>query len=189
MKTKITPPDATGYVRSNPEGKLTIDTKAVSQENKALKSSVTGLRKERDSLQDELTILKSKLESLENPGSHPVPGPSKDHSNTDGPVGALSKSQYEGMLDFIGEQVRLYQDAQAAAKSKGKEIVSASPLDPEAPGPSGAGSPHIGLAAKNSSKSSHKYILGSSIGRDDTDDDRDDGTGPMDVGANDDEVG
>ena len=91
VKTKITPPDATGYVRSNPEGKLTIDTKAVSQENKALKSSVTGLRKERDSLQDELTILKSKLVSLENPGSHPVPGPSKDHSNTDGPVGALSK--------------------------------------------------------------------------------------------------
>ena len=36
VKTKITPPDATGYVRSNPEGKLTIDTKAVSQENKAL---------------------------------------------------------------------------------------------------------------------------------------------------------
>ena len=60
VKTKITPPDATGYVRSNPEGKLTIDTKAVSQENKALKSSVTGLRKERDSLYDELTILKSK---------------------------------------------------------------------------------------------------------------------------------
>ena len=150
---------------------------------------MTGLRKERDSLQDDLTILKSKLESLENPGSHPVPGPSKDHSNTDGPVGALSKSQYEGMLDFIGEQVRLYQDAQAAANSKGKEIVSVSPLDPEAPGPSGAGSPHIGLAAKNSFKSSHKYILGSSIGRDDTDDDRDDGTGPMDVGANDDEVG
>ena len=93
------------------------------------------------------------------------------------------------MLDFIGEQVRLYQDAQAAANSKGKEIVSVSPLDPEAPGPSGAGSPHIGLAAKNSFKSSHKYILGSSIGRDVTDVDRDDGTGPIDVGANVDEVG
>ena len=79
VKTKITPPDAYGYVRPNIEGKLTINTKAVSEENKALKSSVTGLRKERDSLQDELIILKSKLVSLENPGSHPVPGPSKDH--------------------------------------------------------------------------------------------------------------
>ena len=92
------------------------------------------------------------------------------------------------MLDFIGEQVRLYQDAQAAAKSKGKKIVSASPLDPEAPGPSRAGSPHIGLAAKSSSKASLD-ILGSSMGGDDTDDDMDDGTGSMDVGANDDDEG
>ena len=50
VKSKITPPDATGYVRSNTEGKLTIDTKAVSQENKLLKSSMIGLTKERDSL-------------------------------------------------------------------------------------------------------------------------------------------
>ena len=72
---------------------------------------------------------------------------------------------------------------------KGKEIVSASPLDPEAPGPSGAGSPHIGLAAKSSSKSSRKDIVGSSIGGDDTDDDMDGGTGSMDDDADDDEVG
>ena len=64
VKTKITPPDAYGYVRPNTEGKLTINTKAVSEENKALKSSVTGLRNERDSLLDELAILKSKLESF-----------------------------------------------------------------------------------------------------------------------------
>ena len=196
-KTKITPPDAHAYVRkenqgviSTTGGKLTVSSKAVSEENKVLKSSVTGLTNERDSLLDQLASLKSELESLKNPGSHPVPDPPKDpFAKTGGPAGALSKDQYEILLDYIGEQVKLYQDAQAAARSKGKETASESPLDPEAPGPSGAGSPHIGLAAKSSSKSSHKGIVGSSIGGDDTDDDKDDGTGPMDVGANDDEVG
>ena len=135
-------------------------------------------------------LLKSELESLKNPGSHPVPDPPKDPiAKTGGPAGALSKDQYEGLLDYIGEQVKLYQDAQAAARSKGKETASESPLDPEAPGPSGAGSPHIGLAAKSSSKSSRKDIVGSSIGGDDTDDDMDDGTGSMDDDADDDDVG
>ena len=75
-------------------------------------------------------------------------------AKTGGPAGALSKDQYEGLLDYIGEQVKLYQDAQAAARSKGKETASESPLDPEAPGPSGAGAPHTGPAAKISSKAS-----------------------------------
>ena len=79
-------------------------------------------------------------------------------AKTGGPAGALSKDQYEGLLDYIGEQVKLYQDAQAAARSKGKETASESPLDPEAPGPSGAGAPHIGLAVKRFSKPSLKDL-------------------------------
>ena len=34
-------------------------------------------------------MLNSKLESLENPGSHPVPDPSKDDTKTEGSEGAI----------------------------------------------------------------------------------------------------
>merc|ERR1711888_336498 len=44
-KIKFTPSDATGYVRTS-DGKITIDTKAISEENITLRSSVSGLTKE-----------------------------------------------------------------------------------------------------------------------------------------------
>ena len=50
--------------------------------------------------------------------------------------------------------MKLFQTAQAAAKSKGNKSSLKSPSDPVAPGPSGAGSPHSGPAAKISSKAS-----------------------------------
>ena len=87
VKIKITPPDATGYVRSS-SGKLQLIPK-LSQKKILLRASVTGLTKERDSLLDEISMLNSKLESLENPGSHPVPDPSKDASKTEGSEGAI----------------------------------------------------------------------------------------------------
>ena len=62
-------------------------------------------------------------------------------------------------------------------------------MDPEAPGPSGAGAPHIGLAVKRSSKPSRKDLVGSSIHGDDTDEDTEDGNGSMDDDADEDEVG
>ena len=188
VKTKITPPDATGYVRSS-SGKLTIDTKAISEENITLRASVSGLTEERDSLLDEISMLNAKLESLENPGSHPVPDPSKDDSKTVGSEGAISKSQFEELKEYIAETVKLYQDAQAAAKSKGNKIRSKSPSDPRAPGPSGAGSPHTGSAAKISSKASRKDKLGPSVGGDDSDDDAYGGTGSMDSSDDDDDSG
>merc|ERR1712215_632118 len=104
-------------------------------------------------------------------GGHPVPDPSKDVSKPVGCEGAISKSQFEELKEYIAETVKLYQDAQAAAKSKGNKIRSKSPSDPVAPGPSGAGSPHTGSAAKISSKASLKDMMGSSIGGDDSDDD------------------
>ena len=187
-KIKITPSDATGYVRSS-SGKLTIDTKAISEENITLRSSVSGLTEERDSLLDEIAMLNAKLESLENPGGHPVPDPSKDDSKTVGSEGAISKSQFEELKEYIAETVKLYQDAQAAAKTKGNKINSKSPSDPRAPGPSGAGSPHTGSAAKISSKASRKDMLGPSVGGDDSDDDTYGGTGSMDSSDDDDDSG
>ena len=152
VKTMFTPPDASGYVRSS-SGKLQLIPK-LSQKKILLRASVTGLTKERDSLLDEISMLNSKLESLENPGSHPVPDPSKDDSKTEGSEGAISKSQFEEVKDYIAEPVKLFQTAQAAAKSKGNKSSLKSPSDPVAPGPSGAGSPHSGPAAKISSKAS-----------------------------------
>ena len=86
MKTKFTPPDASGYVRSS-SGNLQLIPK-LSQKKILLRASVTDLTKERDSLL-EISMLNSKLESLENPGSHPVPDPSKDDSKTEGSEGAI----------------------------------------------------------------------------------------------------
>ena len=143
---------------------------------------MTDLTKERDSLL-EISMLNSKLESLENPGSHPVPDPSKDDSKTEGSEGAISKSQFEEVKDYIAEPVKLFQTAQAAAKSKGNKSSLKSPSDPVAPGPSGAGSPHTGMAAMISSKASLIDMLGPSNCGDVTDDVTDVGTGSMDSSA------
>ena len=76
------------------------------------------------------------------------------------------------MLSFIGEQVKIYQDSQSAAKSR-KELISKDPsLDLETPGPSRIASYHSGLAEKSCSKSSHKDNVGS-LFRDGSGDDLD----------------
>ena len=190
VKTKITPPDVSGgsgtaYVKTTPEGKLTFDSRAVSQQNIALQASVTGLMKERDSHLEEINILKARLESLSNPGGQPVPDPSKVDARTEGPAGAISKDQMEELKDFMAATVKSYLDAQAAAKPKGKEIVHKFSSGLYAPGHSRAKSPPSGLADKKSSGSSHK--MGSSLGGDDTDDDADVGTGTDDSADDDDE--
>ena len=189
-KTKITPPDISGgsgtaYVKTTPEGKLALDSRAVSQQNIALQASVTGLMKERDSHLEEINILKARLESLSNPGGQPVPDPSKVDARTEGPAGAISKDQMEELKDFMADTVKSYLDAQAAAKPKGKEIVHKFSSGLYAPGHSRAKSPPSGLADKKSSGSSHK--MGSSLGGDDTDDDADVGTGTDDSADDDDE--
>ena len=153
-----TPPDATGLVRITESGKLKIDTKAIAQENKTLKASM-GV------LQDELVALRSQLEEMsKSPRSHPDPSPAKDLSITEGLEGALSQSQFDKLLNFVGDQVRIYQESQSAAKS-GKKIISKAPsLDLEAPGPSRLVSSHTGSAEKSFAKPSHKDIVGSSLG-------------------------
>ena len=82
-----------------------------------------GLTNERDSLLDQLASLKSELESLKNPGSHPVPDPPMDPvAKTGGPAGALSKDQYEGLLDYIGEQVNYTKMHRLLLVLKGKKL-------------------------------------------------------------------
>ena len=49
---------------------------------------MTDSTKGRDFLID-ISMLNSKLESLGNPGSHPVPDPSKDDTKTEGSEGAI----------------------------------------------------------------------------------------------------
>ena len=194
-KTKITPPDISGssgtaYVKTTTDGKLALDSRAVSQHNIALQASVTGLMQERDSQLEEINILKARIESLSNPGGQPVPDPSKVDAKTEGPAGAISKDQMEELKDFMKEYMagtlKSYLDAQAA-KPKGKEIVHKFSSGLSAPGHSRAKTPPSGLADKKSSGSSHK--MGSSLGGDDTDDDADVGTGYTDDSADDDDEG
>ena len=154
---KPTPPDATGLVRLE-SGKLKIDTKAIAIENKTLKASV-------EVLQDEIVALRSQLvERSKSPRSQPDPSPSKDLSTSEGLEGALSHIQFDKLLNFVGDQVRIYQESQSAAKSGKKTISKAPSLDLEAPGPSRIVSSHTGSAEKSVAKPSHKDIVGSSLG-------------------------
>ena len=68
------------------------------------------------------------------------------------------------MLTFIGEQVKIYQDAQAAAKRLELKKILDPSLNLEAPSLSRAASYQSGLAEKSCSKSSHKDIVGSLLG-------------------------
>ena len=156
-----TPPDATALVRSTEKGKLIFDTKAIAQENKTLKAGM-GV------LQDEVIALRSQLEELsKSPRSQPDPSPAKDLLITEGLENVLCKSQFDALLDYVGERVQ-------SAVTSGKEIISTVPSqDLEAPGPSKVASSNIGSAGKSSAKLSSKVILGSSLG-DGSGDDLDD---------------
>ena len=163
-KPKIihTPSDATGLARIDKEtGTLKIDSKAVALENKKLKAQ-EGI------LEDRIVALKAQIASYKNPGSQAVPSPPCDPSMSGGLAGTLSTSQFNDMISIIGEQVKLYQDTQSAAKSR-KELTPKAPsVDPEAPGPSSRiASLTSGLTGKSLSKARFKDMMDSSFGDDD----------------------
>ena len=154
-KPKIipTPPDATGLVRIDKEsGTLKVDTKAVALENKKLKTN-EGI------LQDQIVALRAQLANYENPGSQTVPSPTSNTIKSGGLAGALSTSQYNDMLSYIGEQVKLYQDTQTASKLKKKLPSKAPSVDPKAPGPSNRIAPiNSGSAGKSRPTASYKNL-------------------------------
>ena len=157
-KPKIihTPADATGLVRINKEsGTLIVDTKAVAMENKKLKTK-EGL------LQDHIVALRAELDKYKHTGSQPASSPTNNLPISGGLEG-FSKSQYDNMLTFIGEQVKMYQDAQAAAKRLELKKILDPSLDLEAPSHSRAASYPSGLAEKSCSNSSHKDVMGSTF--------------------------
>ena len=157
-KPKIihTPPDATGFVRIKKDsGTLIVDTKAVALENKKLKTN-EGI------LQDQIVALRAELDKYKHTGSQPDSSPTNNLPISGGLEG-FSKSQYDNMLTFIGEQVKMYQDAQAAAKRLELKKILDPSLDLEAPSHSRAASYPSGLAEKSCSKYSHKDVMGSTF--------------------------
>ena len=173
-KPKIihTPPDATGFVRIEKEsGTLIVDTKAVALENKKLKTN-EGI------LQDQIVALRAELDKYEHTGSQPDSSPTNNLPISGGLEG-FSKSQYDNMLTFIGEQVKMYQDAQAAAKRLELKKILDPSLDLEAPSHSRAASYQSGLAEKSCSKSSHKDVMGSTLNEGDGSGDELDITGDI----------
>ena len=122
-------------------------------------------------LEDQIVALRAQLAIYENPGSQAVPSPPCDPLMSGGLAGALSTSQFNDMISIIGEQVKLYQDTQSAARPR-KELNSKAPsVDPEAPGPSSRiASYHSGLAGKSRSKASYKDMMDSSLGNGSGDD-------------------
>ena len=118
-------------------------------------------------LEDTIVALRAQLAIYENPGSQAAPSSPFDPSMSGELAGALSTSQFNDMISIIGEQVKLYQDTQSAARPR-KELNSKAPsVDPEAPGPSSRTVSHLsGLAGKSRSK----VRMDSSLGNDSGDD-------------------
>ena len=162
-KPKIihTPSDATGLVRIDKDtGTFKIVSKAVALENKKLKAQ-EGI------LEDRIVALKAQIASYKNPGSQAVPSPPCDPLMSGGLAGTLSTIQFNDMISIIGEQVKLYQDTQSAARPRKELNAEAPSVDPEAPGPSSRIASHLsGLAGKSRSK----VRMDSSLGNDSGDD-------------------
>ena len=155
-KIRITPPGATGFVRIKKDsGTLIIDNKAVALENKKLKNN-EGI------LQDQILALRAELDKYKNTGSQPDSSPTKNLPISEGLEG-FSKHQYDIMLTVIGEQMKMHQDAQAAAKRLELKKILDPSLDLEAPSHSRAASYPSGLAEKSCSKYSHKDVMGSTF--------------------------
>ena len=128
------------------------NSKAVALENKK--------RREKEQvLEDTIVALRAQLAIYKNPGSQAAPSSPFDPSMSGELAGALSTSQYNDMLSYIGEQVKLYQDTQTASKLKKKLPSKAPSVDPKAPGPSNRiASINSGLAGKNRSTASFKRL-------------------------------
>ena len=110
-------------------------------------------------LEDTIVALRAQLAIYENPGSQAAPSSPFDPSMSGELAGALSTSQFNDMISIIGEQVKLYQDTQSAAKPRKDPSVN-----PEAPGPSSRiASYQSGLAGKSRSKASYKDMMDSSL--------------------------
>ena len=162
-KPKIipTPLDATGIVKLNKKGTLEIDTKAIAEENKRRKDK-------EELLEEQIMSLKAELEKAKNTGSQPItPSPvpaSPDHTG----LGDFSKSQIDFMQTLIGNQLKMYHEAQAAIeKLKLKKATS----DLKAPGRKTAAAIKSTRAEKSSSNSSLGDVMGSFLSDGDGTDD------------------
>ena len=110
-------------------------------------------------LEDTIVALRAQLAIYENPGSQAAPSSPFDPSMSGELAGALSTSQYNDMLSYIGEQVKLYQDTQTASKPKKKLPSKAPSVDPKAPGPSNRIAPiNSGSAGKSRPTASYKNL-------------------------------
>ena len=153
------PPPA--LVRTNSEGKIYFDTKAIAQENSEKQKRIKELAEERKLLLDEVVTLRSQLdealrESEASPRSHPEPGPSRDLL-TDGHGKVLCKSQFTSLCKAVAKEMH-------SAVKPGKEVRSIPSLPLEAYGPYRMASPHDVLSGQNSERSSCRDIVGSSMG-------------------------
>ena len=147
-----TPPDADAFVRYDEKGKIVLDTRAISEQNKMLAM-------DKKMLTDEVVSLRAKVEelSLRGPGSQPVPTPSRDLSITEGLERALGESHYDSLCRFVAKEM-------CSAVNSGKVVLPIPSLHLETSGPSKKVSPQDVESNRSSVRSSARDILGSSMG-------------------------
>ena len=151
-KVAPTPPRSGAFVRYDEKGKIILDARAVSEENKLLTS-------EKKMLTDEVVSLRARVEelSLRGPGSQPVPTPSRNLSITEGLERAQGDSSMDALFKFVAKEM-------CSAVSTGKVVLPIPSLPLETSGPSKKVSPQDVESIRSSVRSSTRDILGSSMG-------------------------
>ena len=147
-----TPPDADAFVRYDEKGKIVLDTRAISEQNKMLAM-------DKKMLTDEVVSLRARVEelSLRGPGSQPVPTPSRDLLITEGLERAQGDSSMDALFKFVAKEM-------CSAVSTGKVVLPIPSLPYETSGPSKKVSPQDVESNRSSVRSSARDILGSSMG-------------------------
>ena len=151
-KSSSSPPRSQAFVRHDAKGKIVLDARTVSEENKQLTN-------EKKVLTDEVVSLRARVEelSLRGPGSHPVPPPSKHLLISEGLERAQSDNSMEALFEFMANRM-------CSAVSTGKVVLPIPSLPLETSGPSKKVSPQDVESIRSSVRSSTRDILGSSMG-------------------------
>ena len=157
-KVAPTPPRSGAFVRHDGKGKIVLDARAVSEENKLLTS-------EKKLLTDEVVSLRARVEelSLRGPGSQPVPTPSKHLLIPEGLERAQSDSSMDALFEFMANKM-------CSAVSTGKVVLPVPSLPLETSSHGRKVSHQDGESSRGSVRSSARDMLGSSMGEPSVDD-------------------
>ena len=151
-KSSSSPPRSQAFVRHDAKGKIVLDARTVSEENKQLTN-------EKRVLTDEVVSLRARVEelSLRGPGSHPVPPPSKHLLISEGLERAQSDNSMEALFEFMANRM-------CSAVSTGKVVLPVPSLPLETSSHGRKVSHQDAESTRGSFRSTARDVVGSSMG-------------------------